>query len=487
MRWLVLLAGCYAPNTPSGAYRCSSADSACPSGQHCVCGLCVNQDQDAACGFTLSANKSSVAEHESFSVDISATQQSGGAAGGFNDTVSLSFVLPDGSAWCDVTPSTVQLKGGTATVNVTLNRETIPPQKPKLRAVFAGNKGDSNGIEVTAPAFTKDQMPIVPTATVLKPFGWADTFAAEPAIIKDASGYRMYFLGFSTRGQSGIGIATSTDGVSFTATKMPVWQPAANTWYSGSVQGPAPFFSKMGISLAFTGSDQLPSAMPNGQIGVATSTDGMSFNVGNGGQPVIRHTDCDYCMQGVDFADVLDEPANLASDMLGGKIMFFSSNNSAKTAVIGRASSSDDGATFAPEPAPVLQGELGGEAILISPHVLVDGSVFKMWYSFATLRDAIAAASDFCKTPIHIGYATSTDGFYWVRSPSNLDKPALSAMGGGLWEANVNGFVAGTALPTDGMDPSKGISLYYSTVRHLDETNPMSPCVANGIGRATRM
>jgi hypothetical protein len=212
----------------------------------------------------------------------------------------------------------------------------------------------------------------------------------------------------------------------------------------------------------------------------------MSFTAGNGGQPVIKHSDCDYCMQGVDFADVIDAPPNLAGNMLGGKIMFFSGNSNAKTAVIGRASSNDDGVTWAPEPAPVLQGEVGGEAILISPHVLVDGSVFKMWYSFARLGDALANASDFCKTPIHIGYATSTDGFYWVRSPTNLDKPGITAMGGGIWEAGVNGFAAGTAIATDGMDPGKGISVYYSTVRHLVEADPTSPCVANGIGRATR-
>src|SRR6185436_7058697 len=55
MRWMILLVGCYAPATPSGAYRCAVADNACPDGQHCVCGLCVNRDQDSACGFSVEA------------------------------------------------------------------------------------------------------------------------------------------------------------------------------------------------------------------------------------------------------------------------------------------------------------------------------------------------------------------------------------------------------------------------------------------------
>ena len=66
MRWVLLLiggvllfgcmflVGCYAPSPPSGAYLCA-ADGTCPSGQHCVCGLCVNHDGDAACGFSVDA------------------------------------------------------------------------------------------------------------------------------------------------------------------------------------------------------------------------------------------------------------------------------------------------------------------------------------------------------------------------------------------------------------------------------------------------
>jgi hypothetical protein len=492
--WMVLLiAGCYAPDPPSGAYRCSSSDNACPKGQHCVCDLCVDKDQDAACSFAVEASANAgVQEHQSFPVTIRALQKDGSAAAGFANTVTLSFVLPDGAPWCDVTPSTVKLDKGTQTVMVTLNRETIPPQRPKLRAVFAGNRGDSAGIVVTAPPFIRDLTPIVPVVTPNRPFGWSDLFATQPALLHDANGFRMYFVGFSaTSKRISIGVATSSDGKMFTPLPDPVWKPMAGTWYGAAVQGPAPFFSKGGTSLAFTGTEDALDLTPTGQIGIATSGDGLTpFTIGNGGNPVLRHkamgqmADCDYCSSSIDFAHVIDEP--IGENSLGGKLMFFSAYNESKIPAIGRASSSDDGKTWVPEPAPVLSGDLGGEGILMAPHVLVDGSVFKMWYTFASLGDVLNSGTLMCETPLHIGYATSSDGFYWVRSPTNVRNPAVTRTNTG-WDAGVTGFIAGTAIPTDGSDPKNGIALYYTTLRHLVEGDPTSGCIANGIGRSTRL
>jgi hypothetical protein len=190
--------------------------------------------------------------------------------------------------------------------------------------------------------------------------------------------------------------------------------------------------------------------------------------------------DCSYCENGIDFADVIDDPAGA-----GTKLMFFSGNSNSKQAVIGRASSTDDGKTWAPEPAPVMEGDVGGEAILIGPHVLVDGTVFKMWYSFVALRDVITGLGDICTTQVKVGYATSSDGFYWVRSPSNQTAPAITVSPNG-WDATSTAFVAGAVLPSDGNNAANGIALYYTTLRHLIEGDNASPCLANGIGRSTR-
>jgi hypothetical protein len=497
--WLIALAiaGCYSPKPPSGAYRCSTADNACPSGQHCVCNLCVDHDQDAACKFSVDvAQTKSVSEHQSFPVTITAQHADGTAASGFNNTVTLSFGLPDGTRWCDVTPSTVTLKNGSAQTVVTLNRETIPPQQPKLHANFFGNSGDSAGIEVLAPPFTKDADAIVAPVSAAKPFGWADSLVAEPAILLDGTGFRMYFVGFHLAAGVGvsIGVATSTDGKTFTPKMDPVFTPAAGSWYSGSVEGPAPFFSAQGVSLAFTGTQAGLDLTPPAEIGVASNADGLgTFTVGNSGNPVLKRkimgmqeADCDYCTDSINFPQVIDAPTQLGLDGgSSGKLMFFSANSSKNIAAIGRASS-PDGITWTAEPAPVLSGDIGGEAILLSPHVMIDGTIFKMWYSFANLSDVIGTNGSMCDTPIQVGYATSSDGFYWVRSPRNPKMPAVTVSGTG-WDAGIVAFIAGSAVPLDGKDASSGVALYYTTLRHAIPGDMTSGCVPNGIGRSTRM
>src|SRR5262249_23438559 len=146
---------------------------------------------------------------------------------------------------------------------------------------------------------------------------------------------------------------------------------------------------------------------------------------------------------------------------------------------------SSDGLSFVPEPAPVLNSDIGGEAILVSPQVMVDGTVYKMWYSFVSLAD-FRVGTQICDLLVSIGYATSSDGFYWVRSPRNSNFRALWVRAGvGGWDAPLPAFLANTALPIDGSDPRSGIALYYTPVRPLS-ADAASPCVSNGIGRASR-
>jgi hypothetical protein len=162
--------------------------------------------------------------------------------------------------------------------------------------------------------------------------------------------------------------------------------------------------------------------------------------------------------------------------------MFLNANQTNGPVSIGRASSTD-GIKFTAEPAPLLAGDVFGEALLLSPRVLLDGSVYKMWYSFAKLGDI--SASDFCMSKVGVGYATSSDGFYWIRSPSN---PVMVGDASG-WDAGITAFLVGSAVPSDGSDAQNGISLYYSTFRQTTVkfvTGSVMTCLPNGIGRATR-
>jgi hypothetical protein len=480
------LAGCYAPSPPDGAYLCATGDQACPSGQHCTCGQCVKHDSAAACSFTVSTSapdgqKLDVTEHQQFALTVQALDQNGAPATGFNGTVQLS------SNWGDVQPPTLPLQGGTAQGMVSLNRETLPPAVATVTASFAGNRGTSGGINVNLPPFTVAQMEILPPVTK---FGWATSLAAEPAIVKEGSLYKMYFVG-QGGGKFGIGLANSVDGINYTAMTDPVLQSASNNL----IFSPTYFTGSAGDLLAYSQSDG---------VGLASTTDGLSFTQSNGGLAVLVPSQCSYCAGGVNFPQVIPDPAATVPD--GGTpplVMFFSAFSQGSVA-IGRASS-PDGTTWTPEPAPLLSSGLSGEQILLSPRVMLDGTVWKMWYSYANLSDLPSCLSgcptgstcnfttgsctptdvgdvffSLCdvKARVQIGYATSADGFFWTKSTNN---PALSIddVPGGP-----HALLVSSVLPTDGVNASNGMTLWFSPFRRVIDLSDR--CLPNGIRRATR-
>jgi hypothetical protein len=475
--------GCYSPSPPAGAYRCSSADSSCPTGQHCTCGLCVNQDSQAACGFTISTMTTTVNEHETFDITLQALMSDGKSlAASFNGTVTLA------ATWGDVRPTTVTLANGKATVKVSLNRETLPPQTTVLSATFAGNKGQSRKIAVTAPMFVRDVNAIVPPASPTAPYAFADTLVAEPDVVRSGGMWRMYFAGFSGKKNNyGFGLATSTDGTTFTPAVMPIFENGGTTFDKGVIQSPSAFASPAGTNLAFEAHriPVLPTDSVPGTIGLAQSSDGVAPFMLAQDMPILATTDCGYCGNGIAFPSVIADPSASPSDggVPGGYIMFFSATATGNRYVvnISRASSSD-GLHFTPEPAPLLNGDFTGEAVLLAPRVIVDGTVFKMFYSFARGSDLLTG--DLCASHVSAGYATSNDGFYWIRSPSNpvMSDTATPSTG---WDATTTAFLVGSVVPSDGSDPHNGISLYYTTFRHVT-LGGIDQCLPNGIGRATR-
>jgi hypothetical protein len=468
----LLLAGCYDPSPPDGAYLCSAGDQACPSGQHCTCGQCVKHDEAAACGFQVMAAETDVREHEAFAVTIRALDGSGAPAASFGGTVTLS------ASWGDVQPATVALTGGTATAMVSLNRETLSPAVATVTASFAGQKGTSGGINVSAPNFT-----VQLTDDISNPFGWAKQIVTEGALIKEGSIYEMYFIGQGP-GRYGVGLATSVDGKTFTPLTDPVLQamPSADLLYSPSVY--------------VTPTDHLMAYAVSAGIGLADSPDGKAFTLINNGQAVLANTQCSYCGKGVTFPQVLADPA-------GGYVMFFSAIASDGTVSIGRASS-PDGMAWTPEPAPLLSSGLTGEQILLSPRVMLDGTVWKMWYSYANLSDLPSCLGgcptgstcntstgsclpndlgdsffSFCQptTRVQVGYATSADGFFWTKSIHNPVVP-VNQFGGD------RAVLTTSVLPNDGVNGSSGTALWMSPFRKTVDTG--GRCAPINMRRATR-
>jgi hypothetical protein len=477
---LLMSAGCFNPSPPAGAYRCSAIDNTCPSGQHCTCGLCVNQDTQAACSFTVKSSQNAVLEHQQFDVTVQALMADGKSlATSFNGTVTMA------ATWGDVRPTTVTLANGKVTTKVSLNRETLPPQTTTLSATFASNKGTSGKIAVMAPPFTRDVDAIVPPASPTTPYAFADVLVAQPDLLRTGSTWRMYFGGFSSKLNSySFGLATSTDGVKFDAAAGPIFNNGGALFDKGLIESPSAFHTAMGTSLAFEAHalGALPTDVVPGTIGVAQSDDGVTDFMLSQNTPILARMDCGYCAGGLAFPSVIPDPGAPGSDGGGGGyIMFFSATDMTNVVNISRASSTD-GVHFTPEPAPLLTGDLTGEAVLLSPRVIVDGTVFKMYYSFARLSDL--RAGDLCGSSVSVGYATSSDGFFWIRSPSN---PVMTAapVGSPDWDATTTAFLVGSIVPTDGSNPANGLSLYYSTFRHLTILGG-DQCLPNGIGRATR-
>ncbi|MGZ3426674.1 MAG: hypothetical protein ACXVCV_08500, partial [Polyangia bacterium] len=433
-------------------------------------------DNQAACSFTLTASlpaSGTVGEHEQFPISVQALDQNGANAAGFDGTVTLS------SSWGDVVPPTVTLVNGLAQQMIALNRETLPPQTATVTATFGPNKGSVGKIGVKAQTFVRDQTAVVPTPTGPMTFGFADTVVAEPDVIITSLGeYRMYFGGYSNGQQFkgyNFGVASSTDGLHFTPNPVPVFaMPAMPP--KAQINSPSVFGVADKWYLAFS---QGMSGVINGQDAwlAGPSSDGASAFPPIGA--VVSRTDCAYCDATVDFPTVIPDPANN-----GGYIMFFSSAKTIGTssvAEVGRASSSD-GQHFVAEPAPLLSSDLTGEAVLLAPRVSVDGTVFKMWYSYARAQD-IMDLQNLCNTnnQVRIGYATSSDGFYWIRSPSN---PAVE-IGGTGWDSDSRALLTGSVIPRDGKTTASGFALYYTTFRTVSILG-FPVCVPSGIGRATR-
>jgi hypothetical protein len=428
-----------------------------------------------------------VEEHQPFALTVQALMADGATlATHFNGTITLS------STWGDVriigaagVVATTPLVNGQAQVMVALNRETLPPQAAVLHASFAGNQGASGKVAVRAPSLARAATAAVDVPSSAQPFGFADELVAQPDVKKGQSGWRMYFGGLATRSGYMFGVAQSSDGgATFTPlSTTPVLTAGGAGWDMHAISSPSMFTANSGVNLAFSGSDQQFNGTT--QIGIATSSDGVMPFALAGMTPAIKTGDCGYCGKGVDFPAVIGDPSAPTKNGAPTAWLMFFSASSGGSVSIGRASSSD-GVHFTAEPAPLLSGDLFGEAVLLSPRVLVDGTVFKMWYTFARLADY--KNNDLCASTASVGYATSDDGFFWIRSPSNSPSGVMPAGGGG-WDNTTTSFLVGSVAPTDGVDAQNGITLYYSTLRPTVVATPTGPiiyCLPNGIGRATR-
>ncbi len=115
---------------------------------------------------------------------------------------------------------------------------------------------------------------------ILRPstIGWDNGQIASPSVIKTSGGYLMYYEAQDTASNTWrIGLATSSDGITWNKSSAnPVLSPGtAGTWDAFEVRYPSVHYDGSTYRMWYCGRDHIDSTA---KIGLATSTDGITWN-----------------------------------------------------------------------------------------------------------------------------------------------------------------------------------------------------------------
>jgi len=227
-------------------------------------------------------------------------------------------------------------------------------------------------------------------------------------VVLDGSTHHLYFVGWGEGNDtpSGIGHATSSDGVTWTIDpNNPVLTPGAEgEWDEGSVADNAVMHDDAGFHMWYGGwIDQWQA-----KVGYATSIDGSSWT---------KHPDNPLFEQGGPGS--FDEngifPGSVVFEDGKYRMWYYGVDRPDFFFKIGYAESSD-GIYWNKNPDPVLgtgpEGNDWDAWDVLDPSVIFDGSIYHMWYTGTGIVEGYALHTG-------IGYATSADGIEWMKSPDN--------------------------------------------------------------------
>ena len=165
-------------------------------------------------------------------------------------------------------------------------------------------------------AVSQDGLTWTPFANnpVMKPedyYVWDSQNVQPGAVIKEDGIYKMYYSGFSdSYGYWYIGLATSTDGITWEKYSNPILSPSSN-WEYQMVASAIVKFNNV-YYLYYTGRN-----LPTRAVGVATSIDGINFTKYSG-NPILTNTKL-WEEEGVLDASVIEENSQL-------KMVYMNSN-----------------------------------------------------------------------------------------------------------------------------------------------------------------
>jgi predicted GH43/DUF377 family glycosyl hydrolase len=249
-----------------------------------------------------------------------------------------------------------------------------------------------------------------PLIDVGPPGAWDDQIIWFPSVIKQGSGYKMWY-GAKDGTTYRIGYATSPDGITWT--KVPndfvlnIGSPVS--WENTDVFCPTVLYNGIVYEMWYTGSENSPT--PH-RIGYANSPDGITWSR-SASNPVL-----DIGLAAWDDVSVFCP--NVLFDGLNYHMWYTGSDGSRNR--IGYATS-PDGITWMKNAAnPVLDvGSSGSwdDLMVRSPTVIHDGAIYHMWFSG---HDG---------STYRIGYATSPDGITWTKYSGN---PVFDFGSPGSWD-----------------------------------------------------
>jgi predicted GH43/DUF377 family glycosyl hydrolase len=260
------------------------------------------------------------------------------------------------------------------------------------------------------------------------PNEWDGTGVRNPCVLKIDDTYLMYYMSSEMKdGENHIGLATSSDGMTWTKEASNPVLRRGTGWESFRISSPMVIFDDGVYKMWYTGT----TISFYYSIGYATSTDGITWTKYSS-DPVFAHgTTGEWNDRAVSSPYVLKEDGIY-------KMWYTGRNYATNQHRIGYATSTD-GINWVDHPSsPIIDiGEPGSydDLAVSNPTIIVADGKYHMWYQAVTTTEEST-----------IAYASSVDGLVWEKS---ADNPVLEPLPGTNWENSFLG--APSVLESDGI------------------------------------